>query len=142
MTTAAQLLTELQALGVTLAADGDRLRFRPGTAVTPELLARLRTHKAELLAMLARTGDSGDGDETHPSTGETVVVSPAVPQDASPGGDRGRGGRSREDAGPSDADSGIRCPWCSSQAATATEQAACGVPTANGLHGNPRTAAA
>jgi hypothetical protein len=52
MTTAARLMTDLQAHGVTLAADGDRLRFYPRDRVTGELLARLRTCKAGLLAML------------------------------------------------------------------------------------------
>jgi hypothetical protein len=52
MTTAAQLTADLQALGVTLAADGDRLRFYPRDRVTGEMLARLRDAKPQLLAML------------------------------------------------------------------------------------------
>jgi hypothetical protein len=82
--TTARLRTDLHALGVTLAADGDRLRFCPRDKVTPELLQRLRTHKAELLGML-QPGDIGDGDETHPSPGKTGVVSPAVPHVLQPG---------------------------------------------------------
>jgi hypothetical protein len=38
---------------VTLAAHGDRLRFSPRSAVTPELLAGLQAHKLELLRLLA-----------------------------------------------------------------------------------------
>ncbi|NUQ65816.1 MAG: hypothetical protein HUU20_25420, partial [Pirellulales bacterium] len=64
-------------LGVTLAADGDRLRFRPRDKVTGELLDRLRAHKSDLLAMLR----AGNRYETHGTTAETVV-SPAVPQAA------------------------------------------------------------
>jgi hypothetical protein len=83
MTTAA-LIEELQALGIELQPHGDALRFRPRDRVTPELLARMRDCKAELLAMLAsgpQPGNSGNGDTTHAMTGETVVVSPTVPQD-------------------------------------------------------------
>jgi hypothetical protein len=46
------LLGELQALGVSLFLDGDRLRYRARKGVmTPQLLARLSTRKAELLAL-------------------------------------------------------------------------------------------
>jgi len=87
MTTTAELLTDLQALGVILAADGDRLRFHPRDKVTPGLLARMRDAKGDLLAML-QGGYSGNGYETHTTTAETPVVSPAVPQD--PHGDAGQ----------------------------------------------------
>lgn len=38
--------------GITLRVDGDRLRFRPASAVTPELLDGLKAHKAELFQIL------------------------------------------------------------------------------------------
>ena len=74
MTPAAQLMTDLQALGVTLAANGDRLRFYPRDAVTGDLLTRLRTCKAELLTMLQPQdlpggdplGDAGGADGPQP----------------------------------------------------------------------------
>ena len=48
------LLEELAALDVELRADGDHLRYEgPEEAVTPELLNRLRQHKAELIKTLA-----------------------------------------------------------------------------------------
>ena len=53
MNPALQLLEELQARGVTLMADGDRLRFHPRGKVTPGLLDRLRKHKTEMLQSLA-----------------------------------------------------------------------------------------
>jgi len=83
MTTAAELRNELQALGVTLAADGARLRFHPRDRVTGELLARLRTCKGELLAML-QPHDAGPV-----TAGPSVTDRPAgdSPQDL-PGGDR------------------------------------------------------
>ncbi len=52
MNDAADLLLELDRLGVRLQADGDKLRFNPRSAVTPDMLARLKVHKAELLALL------------------------------------------------------------------------------------------
>lgn len=50
--TATQLLADLSWHGIELVAHGDRLRYRPRLAVTPDLAERLRTHKPELLAIL------------------------------------------------------------------------------------------
>ena len=55
MNTAADLLAELTELGIELVASGDRLRYRPRSAVTPDLVERLRIHKAELLAILGQS---------------------------------------------------------------------------------------
>lgn len=49
---AAELLLDLDRRGIRLEAHGDRLRYSPRSALTPDLLARLKAHKAELLAML------------------------------------------------------------------------------------------
>ena len=49
---AAQLLHDLKQLGVRLEATGERLRYSPKDALTPDLLESLRSHKFELLAML------------------------------------------------------------------------------------------
>ena len=46
------LMADLARLGVRLEAHGDRLRYSPRSAVTPELAARMKSHKAELLAIL------------------------------------------------------------------------------------------
>ena len=51
MTAAADLLAELRGLGIELQPHGESLRFRPRDRMTPDLLARTRMHKAELLAM-------------------------------------------------------------------------------------------
>lgn len=48
------LLAELDGLGIQLEAEGDRLRFRPREKVTVDLAARLKTHKAELLAAVRK----------------------------------------------------------------------------------------
>lgn len=50
---ATTLLDTLRFRGVTLTARGDRLTYRPLDAVTPDLLAALREHKADLLTRLA-----------------------------------------------------------------------------------------
>lgn len=80
--TARELLTDLAGLGITLVAHGDRLRFAPRSAVTPELLARIVQHKAELLQLLA-----------------------PEPVDA-------EGASDAEPAGPEPPADLIRCPWC------------------------------
>ena len=51
--TAAALLTQLSGLGVTAWADGGTLRFKPASLIPPDVLADMRAHKAELLALLA-----------------------------------------------------------------------------------------
>jgi hypothetical protein len=62
---AAEVLVDLQAKGVALAPDGDRLRWRaPKGAMTPELLARVREAKPALLALLSRPVPASDGDRT------------------------------------------------------------------------------
>ncbi len=50
--TACDLLAELQGRGIELAVAGDRLRFRPVSAVGPALRAALAEHKPELLRLL------------------------------------------------------------------------------------------
>ena len=51
--TAAAWLAQLSGLGVSAWADGAVLRFKPASLVPPAVLADLRAHKAELLALLA-----------------------------------------------------------------------------------------
>ena len=53
---ATEVLAELTRRGVKIMVEGDRLRFRPQQAVTPDLRAAMAAHKAELLTLL-------DGDE-------------------------------------------------------------------------------
>jgi hypothetical protein len=50
------LLAELRERGVEVIAEGDLLRYRPRSAVTQELLDRLRAHKPILLKLLAWEG--------------------------------------------------------------------------------------
>ena len=50
--TATALLEQVHALGVDVCVVGDRLRLRPASRLSPELIATLRAHKAELLAAL------------------------------------------------------------------------------------------
>lgn len=45
-------MADLAGRGIRLEAHGDRLRYHPRSAITPDLVDRLRDHKAELLAIL------------------------------------------------------------------------------------------
>ncbi len=58
---ATALLVELTRRGIELRAHAGRLRFRPPSAMTPELGTRMKAHKSELLAILA------GGDRTAPA---------------------------------------------------------------------------
>ncbi len=49
---AARLMTDLAQLGIRIEAHGDRLRYSPRSALTPDLADRMKVHKAELLAIL------------------------------------------------------------------------------------------
>ena len=46
------LLSHLDCLGVTVVPDGDTLRYRPRSAMTPDLAALLKKYRAELLTAL------------------------------------------------------------------------------------------
>jgi len=90
MNAAYGLICELAGLGVFLAADGDRLDVDgPDSVLTDELLAALRTRKAELLDLLAP-----ENEETHDSALFDVVVEVdfydgcriRIPQQSTPAG--------------------------------------------------------
>jgi hypothetical protein len=48
----ADLLAELEHLGVTVGAENGRIWYEPRTLVGPDLVARLREHKSEVLGLL------------------------------------------------------------------------------------------
>ena len=50
--TAEALVADLRARGITLRPDGEKLRCRPRAALTERDLSALRTHKADVLAVL------------------------------------------------------------------------------------------
>jgi len=54
--TPSEILSELQARQVELVVVGDRLRFRPVTAVPEDLREALRTHKAEVMDLVELQG--------------------------------------------------------------------------------------
>ncbi|NQT39186.1 MAG: hypothetical protein HQ581_16935 [Planctomycetes bacterium] len=78
---AESLLMDLVRLGIKLEAHGDRLRYHPQGAMTPDLIDRLRTHKAELLAAL-RSAVDPDGVATAPVTGEPAESGPEAAPEA------------------------------------------------------------
>lgn len=55
---ATQIITDLKQLGIRIEAHGDRLRYSPRSAVTPDLTRRMKAHKGELLAILRRDPDA------------------------------------------------------------------------------------
>ena len=60
MTPTEELLADLAGLGIEVVAQGDRLRYRPQDALTPEMIGRLKIHKAALLAILGASGGPGE----------------------------------------------------------------------------------
>lgn len=73
---AADLLLDLGRLGIRLEADGERLRYFPRSALTPDLLERLKAHKAELLAVLR------PAPEAAPAVPAPTCEAPAKPAKA------------------------------------------------------------
>lgn len=74
------LLAELERRGVELRAAGDRLRFRPPSAVPLALLAKLKARKPELLALLeaetATVAESLGGASAEEVTAGAVLAMP------------------------------------------------------------------
>ena len=61
---ATRLIADLARLGIRLEARGDRLRYAPRSAVTPELANRMKGHKTELLEVLRIEADMPSIDQT------------------------------------------------------------------------------
>jgi TubC N-terminal docking domain len=51
--TASLIFSELQNKGIVVSLRGDKLRLEPKEALTPELLAKVKEHKATLIAHLS-----------------------------------------------------------------------------------------
>jgi hypothetical protein len=75
----ADLIIDLDRAGVQqLVADGDQLRYRPRSALSPDLAQRLRIHKADLLATLRGIGVPTDARRASESVTEaTKEIEPA-----------------------------------------------------------------
>jgi hypothetical protein len=71
---AAELLQELNQMGVRLEVVGERVRYWPKDALTPDLLDRLRSHKFELLAMLREQTDRPNVNLADPNAVWQAVV--------------------------------------------------------------------
>jgi hypothetical protein len=69
--TVGEVFHRLQTRDIQLMVEGDQLRYdAPGDAITDEVLALLRQHKAALLAWLAQPAPANDAAATAPSTQE------------------------------------------------------------------------
>jgi len=58
---ASAILEQLHNLGVTVTAEGDKLRLEPGSRVSPQLVNELRQNKAEVLAYLQQQPKNPQG---------------------------------------------------------------------------------
>jgi len=74
MKTSDSLLAELRASGLTLTADGSRLRVAPADKLTDDLRAGIREHRAGLLALLA--AESAPAVESYSSTTPAEKIAP------------------------------------------------------------------
>jgi hypothetical protein len=59
---AERVLAEIKGRGVTVVRVGDKLRYRPASALTPELLTAFRKHKEAILELLAKREARGNPD--------------------------------------------------------------------------------
>ena len=85
MTGAAQLLEELVRRGIEVHLEGNDIRIRPKSAVTPDLRARLVAHKGEAVAILRERPELGAHHAPPPVAEQRVVdsVQPRAVQRAS-----------------------------------------------------------
>lgn len=75
--TAAALMVDLMRLGIRLEARGDRLRFHPQSAVTPDLAEQLKANKAELLRLVAQRNAAAHPPATIENIDELLRWEPA-----------------------------------------------------------------
>lgn len=59
----AELMTDLSRLGIHLEVHGDRLRYSPRSAVTSDLVQRMKDHKSGLMEML-RSDETSDAHDS------------------------------------------------------------------------------
>ncbi len=85
---AAQLLRELQSHGVKMEANGDRLRYEgPRWVLDRQVLAQVRAHKAELLALLSEADAPNETQRIptpQPSASTCSTPTPTDEPDAAP----------------------------------------------------------
>lgn len=72
----AVLLVELMRRGIVIQAAGDRLRFRPQCAMTPDLAARLAARQSDLLAVLAAADARGTDRTTEDQAARNEAPTP------------------------------------------------------------------
>ncbi len=84
-----RVLSEVRHRNVTLWAAGDRLRFSPASALTPELLEELRQHKEDILSILRRREEHHQDTSPHLGLGgriQAIARERAQRKDSSPSG--------------------------------------------------------
>jgi len=77
--TATHLLADIRRLGIRLEAKGNRLRYYPRTAVSPEMIVQLKERKGELLALLKHPKDAiGIHAKASPDTVPEMTVTAGI----------------------------------------------------------------
>lgn len=85
----AELLADLERVGVTLEARGDRLRYAPRGRAGPDLARRLKAHKVAILAYLrdvegvepeAGNNARGPANTSEPAWGDCIDPGPECPE--------------------------------------------------------------
>lgn len=77
---APDLLNVLKGMGLRLTAHGSNLHVAPRTAITDEARSMIRDHKAELLAALQTSADSGTATNVEPGSDPRRLAADAVAQ--------------------------------------------------------------
>lgn len=79
------LIAEARRLGLSLRADADTIHYRPKDRMTPDLAARIKAHKPEVIAVLrslnsdSSTADRRGGPETSAARPDGPTDAPARP---------------------------------------------------------------
>jgi hypothetical protein len=77
---ATELLSDLTRQGIRLEAQGERLRYFPRSAVTADLIERMKAHKGELLAMVAAKAGEAAGVSGRSVDHASKVVATGAPE--------------------------------------------------------------
>ena len=73
MSSAVEILAQLKELGIEVVPDGDNLRYRPRTAMTPDLAERVKENKPVLLAILRGDTPNASADTGNPHLPERLI---------------------------------------------------------------------
>ena len=79
MSAVTELLNQIQAAGIRLVVEGERLRYRPVDRMTPELAAAIRAHRTMIVAQLAGDIPTLGRENVRPAEASAMTASPQQP---------------------------------------------------------------